>query len=103
MKKYKMLFEACKSGGTKIVQLLLECCNPEEEIGLSTKDESGYTPFMLACMNGHKDVVKLLLDQSERIELNARDHFETTAFMWACQYGNKNVVKLLLDHPSKTY
>ena len=32
-------------------------------------------PFMLACNHGHKDVVKLLLDHSEKIELNARDHY----------------------------
>ena len=57
--KGKML-EACKSGETKVVQLLLECCNSEES-GLNTKDELGYTPFMWACINGHKDVVKLCL------------------------------------------
>ena len=83
MKKCKML-EACMSGESKVVQLLLECCNPEE-IGLDTKDESGYTPFMLACLYGRKDVVKLLLDYSgPNIDLNERDNYGWTTFMYAC-------------------
>ena len=54
---------------------------------------------MLACQIGHKDVVQLLLDQSERIELNARDNAGWTALMLACFFGRKNVVKLLLKYP----
>ena len=67
------MFEACKSGETKAVQLLLEYCNSEES-GLNVKDALGGTPLMWACRNGHKDVVQLLMDHSERIELNARDN-----------------------------
>ena len=52
---------------------------------------------MKACFRGHKDVVKLLLDSSERIELNARNNDGKTAFMLACQYGGKDVVKLMLE------
>ena len=51
----------------------------------------------MACFNGHKDVVQLLLKYI-RIELNARDNGGTTAFTWACKNGHKDVVKLLLDH-----
>ena len=101
IKRWKdKMIEACKSGETKVVQLLLKCSN-SEEIGLNTKDEFGCTPFMWACENGHKDIVKLLLDHSERIELNARDNDGKTAFMIACKEGHKNVVKLLLDHYEK--
>ena len=64
--------------------VLLERCNSEES-GLNTKDEDGLTAFMLACKNGHKDVVQLLLDHSERIDLNAKDDYGgITAFMLAC-------------------
>ena len=45
--KGKML-EACKSGETKVVQLLLERCNSEES-GLNFKDKIGMTAFMWAC------------------------------------------------------
>ena len=58
VKRWKgKMFEACKSGKTQIVQLLLERCTSEES-GLNIKDELGYTPFMWTCRNGHKDVVK---------------------------------------------
>ena len=54
--KGKML-EACKNGETKVVQLLLECCNPEDN-GLNIRcGWSGRTPFMWACSYGHKGVV----------------------------------------------
>ena len=92
------MFEACKYGETKVVQILLERCNSEES-GLNTRDKDGGTPFMKACLYGHKNVVQLLLDSSDRnVELNARDKDGRTAFMWACYYGQKDVVQLLLDH-----
>ena len=49
--KGKML-EACISGETKVVQLLLERCN-SGEIGLNSKDNIGMTVFMWACRTGH--------------------------------------------------
>ena len=57
---------------------------------------------MFACFSGHKDVVQLLLNISEKdINLNARTYRGQTAFMIACVYQRKNVVKLLVEH-SKT-
>ena len=52
----------------------------------------------MGLLDGHKYVVQLLLDHSERIELNARDNFGWTGFMEACYNGHKDVVQLLLDH-----
>ena len=55
--------------------------------------------FVWACHNGHKDVVKLLMEHSNRhIDLNARTNQGMTALMWACHNGHKDVVKLLLDN-----
>ena len=97
--KGKML-EACKSGETKIVQVLLERCNSEES-GLNAKDEDGCTAFLLACFYGNTYVVKLLLDQSN-IDLNARNNHQLTAFILACsERGNEDVIKLLLDHSER--
>ena len=56
---------------------------------------------MFACGNGHKDVVKLLLDHSERIELNARDNEGQTVFMFACGNGHKDIVIMLLAHSDR--
>ena len=73
----------------------------KKNIDLNARNDGddGWTPFMWACWNGRKDVVKLFLDQSKRIELNARDNDGGTAFMLACYNGHKDVVKLLLDYP----
>ena len=68
---------------------------------VNTKDKKGVTPFIVACYNGHKDVVKLLLDNSERIELNARVNDGWTAAMLACNNGHKDVVQLLLDQSKR--
>ena len=97
--KGKML-KACKSGETKVVQLLLDRCNSEES-GLNAKDKNGCTAFMWACKNGHKDVVKLLFNNSDRIELNARTKMGYTAFIVACHYGQKDVVKFLLNNSER--
>ena len=55
------------------------------------------TAFAWACHNGHQDVVKLLLENSD-IDVNARDNEETTALMMACAEGHENIVQLLMDH-----
>ena len=94
--------EACISGETKVVQLLLDRCNFEES-GLNARDVFGRNPFMFACCNGHKDVIQLFLDRSDRIDLNARSESGAggTAFMLACFFGRKDVVKLLMDHSER--
>ena len=56
---------------------------------------------MFAFVNGHKDVVQLLLDHSEGIELNARDNSGLTALILACRKGHKDVVQMLLNHSNR--
>ena len=99
VKRWKgKMFEACKNGETKVVELLLERCNSEEN-GLNIKDEKGTTAFMWACINGHKYVVQLFLYHSDRnTDLNAKDNRGYTSFMIACHFGHKDVIKLFLDH-----
>ena len=54
---------------------------------------------MLACYNGHTDVVQLLLDHSDpNIDLNTRGDNGFTAFTIACYKGHKDVIQLLMDH-----
>ena len=104
LKRWKnRMFEACKSGKAKIVQLLLEHSATTELntrdllIELNATDQYGGTAFMWACLNGHKDVVQLLLNHPDKtIDLNARYDNGMTAFMLACNNGHKDVVKLLL-------
>ena len=101
LKKWEgKMFEACETGKTKIVKLLLENYNCEEN-GLNATDVFGTTtPFIEACLHGHTDVVKLILDHAQGdIDFNTTDDdFGMTALMWACRIGHKDVVKLLLHH-----
>ena len=52
---------------------------------LNVKDNSGRTAFMLACSNGHKDVVQLLRDNF--------DWFSTTVFRTRnhSQHANESI------------
>ena len=71
---------------------------------IQTSDDTECTAFSVACKNGHKDVVQLLLDsEGKNIELNARDNEGYTQFMIACEFGQKDVVQLLLDHLEDIY
>ena len=96
VKRWKgKMFEA--NGEAMVVELLLERCSSEDSGG-NIKDEYGVTPFMWACYCGYKDVVRSILDHSEKQELNVKDIKGQSAFMFACdsvvQY---DVVKLLLN------
>ena len=53
---------------------------------------------MVACYNGRKDVVQMLLDHSERIDLNARNNYGSAAFMEAHEIVLKDIVQLFLDN-----
>ena len=102
VKRWKgKMYEACKRGETKVVQLLLERCNPEES-GLNIKDWIDRSTFMVACEYGHQDVVQLLLNYSDiSINLNTENKYGETALLLACQKGHKDVVQLLLDNSER--
>ena len=100
IKRWKgRMFEACQSGNAKIVKLLLEFCNTEEE--LNTNDIFGDTALHIASRNGHLDVVQLILEHSDKIELNEKNmRSGKTAFMHACTFGHRDVVEFFLSYPN---
>ncbi|KAI5785671.1 ankyrin repeat-containing domain protein, partial [Pyronema domesticum] len=54
------------------------------------------TALMVACRNGRKEVIELLLAR-EDIHINIQDtNHGRTALMEACRYGKKEIVKLLV-------
>ena len=55
----------------------------------------GATPFFVACQNGHKEVVSLLLADI-RVDVNKPTNFVCPPFNIACQEGHIEVVSLLL-------
>ena len=77
---------------------MLSNCSKRIDLNTRTND-CGITGFMLACSNGNKDVVQLLLNHSNpRIDVNAKANNGWTAFIIACRDGHKDIVKLLLEY-----
>merc|ERR1711894_863524 len=54
------------------------------------KLKNGWTPLMVACHFGRKDIVKWILDNRKEVDLNAQDNSGRTAFMLACSNGHKD-------------
>ena len=73
------------------VQLLLDNSGTIE---LNTRNNVGETALMLACHDGHKDIVQLFMDHSG-IDLNMRDNTGRTALMIASQRGHQDIVQML--------
>ena len=71
-----------------------------KNVDFNAKDRLGLTPFMKPCINGHKEVVKILFGHSDSktTDLNAKGIQGLTPFIKACINGHKEVVKLLFDH-----
>ena len=80
-----------------LVLMLLK--NSDIEVNARSNQETEEsTALMVACFQGHEDVVKLLVGNSNRnIDLNAKTTLGRTALMIACLKGHKNVIKLLMD------
>ncbi|KAJ5935976.1 hypothetical protein N7454_005274 [Penicillium verhagenii] len=63
---------------------------------LECKDNvGGQTPLSWAAKNGHKEVVRLLLEKGAELESN--DDSRRTPLLWAARNGHKEVVRLLLE------
>ena len=67
-------------------------------IDLNKPKNDGATAFFMACQDGHKEVVSLLL-ADPRIDPNKPKNTGVTPFSIACENGHKEVVSLLLADP----
>ena len=54
-----------------------------------------YTPLMLACQEGHIDIVRLLLEQE--VDVNLQNENNDTALIEACFNGHTEIVQLLMQ------
>ena len=70
-----------------------------DEFNINIQDGLGQTPLMIACKNGHKEVVKLLLS-SPNLDINMEDDedLSKTALLIACYNGYEAIVEMLLSH-----
>ena len=82
---------ACESGLLEVVRLL-----SDRGADLTLTDEYGVTPFIMACMKGHLDVVLYLMRRDPEC-INRPDHSGFTAVMCASWKGHTEVVRALLQ------
>ena len=72
-------------------------------IELNSRSLMHSTAFHLSCMNGHSEIVEMLIRKSNElnIDLNAVDytrHEGRTAFQWVCAVGNSEIAKILMEN-----
>ncbi len=92
-KASKALLRASQSGDLQKVKALLNVPG----IDFNAQDEDGDTPLMLACLEGHVEIVSLLLKHGPQSQLNLRDHEQETALFLAAGQGHLDVIKIILD------
>lgn len=88
----RVLLQAAKDGLTTIVDLCLK-----EGTRASVTDECKRTPLIIATINGHEDVVDLLLKQPDAWRWSTyRDASKLCAYEYAVRMKNPILIKKLL-------
>ena len=87
----KELRLAAEIGNVDIIQRVLS----NFMVDMNYMTEGNGSPLILAARNGHKDVVKLLLDKGAKP--NIASLHGITPLLWAAWKGHKDIVCLLLD------
>lgn len=89
-KKHYPIHIAAYKGYTPFVSLLLSAAAK-----MDVKAQDGSTPLLMACQQGHINVVQLLLESNPTL-VNDNDDAEETALIIAAGAGNKSLVELLI-------
>ncbi|KAK8115040.1 hypothetical protein PG999_007109 [Apiospora kogelbergensis] len=82
--------KACAKGEYDVAKMRLQ----ERPEDLNFSDHAGNTPLQVACLNGHEDVVKLLIEAG--CNLDCRNDDKDTPLLDAVENGHLAVVKLLV-------
>jgi ankyrin repeat protein len=80
-----------------IGQLLFQAKN----IDVNQQNKGGSTALIVACAEGHKEIVEMLL-QDKNIDINRQDKDGKTALTKANARGNAEINQLLLQHINKS-
>lgn len=91
------LFRACGKGELSTVRSIVSERN--NSIDLIAMDDEGNTPLHWACVGGHIEVVRFLLDNGVDVEIRSRDGF--TPMHSVAQEDRKEVLELLIQRGAK--
>jgi len=94
-----ILHEACKQGNLKIVELILDKLESEwsslVNIHIDSQNEMGVTPMMVATVEGHSDVVSLLMKRNANPFLE--DYKGHNVLFLATIYDRREVLWMLVN------
>ncbi|KAL7920744.1 ankyrin repeat-containing domain protein [Trichoderma austrokoningii] len=91
---------AARSGDIQAVRDIL-ASQGRSAVNDAPRGYYGQTALQAACMQGHEDVVKYLLDAGADVHFCGGNNFQRTGLQIACGQGNENVVRLLLEAGSE--
>lgn len=61
------------------------------------RDDYNFSPFLLACQNGHMEVLKVLVEKVPKLFLEHRSNCEWSGLMMATKNGHTEVIRYLLQ------
>ena len=85
------VFDAARTGNLASIKLLVKLKSDT----VSRTNQNGFTPLILACYYGQKNIVEFLLNEGVDLETNSP---EGTALLAAVYKGNLEIVSLFLLH-----
>ncbi|KAL6901203.1 WD40-repeat-containing domain protein [Trichoderma evansii] len=92
-KRWSRWITASRKGSVDEIRSLIAT----DETEIEHKDGIfGRTPLSWASVNGHRDVVKLLLD-TNKVDFHSKDNHGRTPLRWASEKGYYNIVQLMLQ------
>ena len=93
----KILIKAAILGNIDVIKLILS--SEKRDFSCVRSPEAFRTPLHYASLQGHVEILKLLLDNN--FSLTAKDWYDNTPLHLAARYGQLEVVKILLEHQLK--
>ncbi|KAL6787897.1 ankyrin repeat-containing domain protein [Trichoderma sp. SZMC 28012] len=94
------LYLAAEYGHQGIVRRLIADETQRHSI-LNRQSSSGNSPLMIACINGHSEIVKLLLDANASVTLY--DHDDKTAVYHALRLHDEDLVMRMIEHADSAH
>ena len=75
-----------------------------EEDNKNPKNRGGETPFIVACIKGHMNIVIILINKSNElgIDLDIKDKYGQTGFHQACREGHSEVAEIIMKNAAST-